>query len=61
MNWDRVEGNWKEFKGKANRNGVSSQTTIWTSSKANAQSFLGVCSSDMGTRRTRLSANTIRG
>ena len=30
MNWDRVEGNWKEFTGKVQQSGVSSRMTTWT-------------------------------
>jgi uncharacterized protein YjbJ (UPF0337 family) len=29
MNWDRVEGNWTELKGKLQQKWGSSRTTIW--------------------------------
>ena len=44
MNWDRIEGNWKEFKGNAQRSGASSRTTTSQSWKASAPSFPGGCS-----------------
>jgi len=30
MDWNRIEGNWKQFKGKARRSGASSPVTIST-------------------------------
>jgi hypothetical protein len=27
MNWDRIEGDWKQFVGKVKENGASSLTT----------------------------------
>jgi uncharacterized protein YjbJ (UPF0337 family) len=30
MDWNRVEGNWKQLKGNIKSNGASSPMTIWT-------------------------------
>jgi len=32
MDWNRLEGNWKQFKGTSRRSGVGSPTTTSTSS-----------------------------
>jgi uncharacterized protein YjbJ (UPF0337 family) len=38
MNWDRIEGNWKQFKGKAKQKWGELTTTSSTSSRASATS-----------------------
>ena len=38
MDWNRVEGNWKQVKGKVKESGANSQTTISTWSPASATS-----------------------
>jgi hypothetical protein len=30
MNWDRVEGDWKQFKGRIKEKWAISPTTTWT-------------------------------
>ena len=49
MDWNRIEGNWKQFSGSVERNGASSPMTIWppstavvTSSKAKSKSGMGL-------------------
>jgi hypothetical protein len=39
MNWEQVQGNWKQFKGKPSRSGVTLPTMSWISSKGSARSL----------------------
>ena len=53
MNWDRVEGNWNEFKGKVQQH--------WGKLTNDAPSFAAVCSSDTAMQRTKPTAKSILG
>lgn len=37
MNWNRVEGNWRQLKGKVKEQGANLPMTIWTGSQGSWQ------------------------
>lgn len=41
MNWDRIEGNWKEFKGKAQRQWGKLTDDDWDVIKGNREILIG--------------------
>jgi hypothetical protein len=53
MDWNRIEGNWKQFKGRAKEKWGVSLMTISTLSVGGESSLRGRFRSDMGLRRTR--------
>ena len=56
MDWNRVEGNWKQVKGKVKEHGGSSPTMILMLSAAAVTSWKARSRSGMATPKTRSGA-----
>ena len=52
MNWDRIEGNWKEWKGKIKEKWGQLPTTTWSKLPAAGISSSGSSSGATATRGT---------
>ena len=53
MDWNRVEGNWKEMKGKIKEQWGKLTDTILTSSTVSATSFEGKIQERYGYQKTK--------
>jgi hypothetical protein len=61
MNWDRIEGNWKEFKGKIQKKWGKLTGEISLSSRGKERNWPVACSNDTALPRTRLKRRSTAG
>ena len=61
MDWNRIEGNWKQAKGKIKEKWGASQTTIWTRLLVSVINSKGKFRSVTGSRKTRSKETLIPG
>ena len=61
MNWDRVEGNWNEFKGKVQQQWGKLTNDDLSQVNGKRPSFAAVCSSDTAMQRTKRTAKSTLG
>ena len=61
MNWDQIEGNWKQLKGQAKQKWAKLTDSDWNMLTAKKTNSLAVCRNAMATIASRLSAKSTNG
>ena len=51
MNWDQVEGNWKQLKGKAQQTWGDITDDVWTTVNSRRQELSGLLQTKYGTAK----------
>ena len=61
MNWDRIEGNWKQFKGRARQQWGKLTDDELEQIKGHREELVGASRNATGSRATRPSARSASG